>query len=232
MKKFLFETKWVGVGLVVIFSLIVAWITTTKTALFVKTVTPYVSQEVQAFLPVTFEKGVITEPENKVIAKEYVLGDTTLNVVLNTETDELSSDEIKKEGIYFSRKYMYGVTSNKTEIRDYSDIPDMTIDQEMFENGANWLSAHVGGYLFVTVFMMLLAYIGVAVLIYAGLTQLFIGKAVKTGFERTLRIATYGFLVCTVLELLCGFGINILIKLVAIVLLTYLINKQFYPVKE
>lgn len=232
MRKFLFETRWVGVALAVVFSLIVAWITTTKTALFVKTVTPYVAEEAQAFLPVTIENGTIVDPAGTVVTKEYVFGDTTIKVVLNTETDTLTSDDIKDTGFYFSRKYMYGVSSQKTEIRSLEDIPNMTIDQEMFEQGSKWLADHVGGYLFVSVFLLLLAYIGIAVLIYAGLTYLLLVKAGNNNFLLTLRVATLGFLFCTILELMFGFGINVLIKLVVILLLTYGVNKQFYDTTE
>lgn len=236
MKKFLLEQKWVGVGFAVIVSLIIAWVATSKTAEFVQTVSPYISEEARDFLPVTFENGTITEPKDTVIAKEYKTGDDAdsgvIKVVLNTEVDELSSDDIKNSGIYFSRKYMYAVSPQKTEIRDLSDIPNMTVDQEMFDNGIKWLESRVNGYLFVIIFFMMLSWIGLAAVIYAALSQLLIGKVVSSVFARTLRITTLGYLVLLIIELITGFGVNILIKLVLLVLLNYYINKQFYPIEK
>ncbi len=234
MKKFLIEQKWVGVGFAIIASLLIAWISTSKTIGFVQAVSPYISEEAKNFLPLTFENGTITEPQNTIISKEYKFGDDESNVVkvvLNTEVEELTSDDIKDSGIYFSRKYMYAVTPQKTEIRDLSDIPNMTVDQEMFDSGMKWLESRVNGYLFVVIFVMMLAWIGLAVLIYAALSQLLIGKVVSSAFARTLRITTLGYLVLLI-ELGTGFGINILIKLVLLVLLNYYINKQFYPVEK
>lgn len=235
MKKFLIEQKWVGVGLAIIMSLIIAWITTTKTVKFVQAVSPYISEEAKGFLPLTFEDGVITEPQNTVITKEYRYGDNdegVVRVVLNTEVDELSSDDIKDNGIYFSRKYMYAVSPQKTEIRTFEDFPNMTVDQEMFDTGMKWLETKVSGYLFVTVFFMLLAWIGIAVLLYAAISQLLLGRVVPSAFAHTLRITTLGYLALLIIELVTGFSINFLIKLVLLILLNYFINKQLYPVEK
>ncbi len=232
MKKFLLDTKWIGVGLAVLFSLTIAWITTSKTSLFVKTVTPYIAEEAQAFLPITIEDGAIIEPKDTVISKEYNLNNKTIYVILNTEVDELSADEIKNSGLYFSRKYMYGVTPQKTEIRSLQDLPNITVDSEMFNDGVKWLETHVDGYLFAVIFIMMLAWIGFAVLIYAALSQLLLGRVISSAFTRTLRITTLGYLVLLIIELGTGFGINILIKLVLLLLFNYCINKQFYPIEK
>ena len=236
MKKFLLEQKWIGVGFAIIVSLIIAWVATSKTVGFVQAVSPYISEEAQAFLPVTFENGMITEPQNTIIAKEYKTGDednaAVIKVVLNTEVDELSSDDIKDSGVYFSRKYMYAVSPQKTEIRSLSDFPNMTVDHEMFDAGVKWLETKVGNYLFGIIFVMMLSWIGLAVVIYAAISQLLLGKVVPSAFARTLRITTLGYLVLLIIELVTGLGINILIKLVLLVLLNYFINKQFYPVEK
>ena len=235
MKKFLIELinrKWIGVILTVLFSFVVAWISTTTVARYMQAAAPVVSQEAQAFLPITLENGAITEPQNTVIVKEYQLNDSTMKVVLNTEVDELSSDDIKDSGVYFSRKFMYAVSPQKTEIRSLSDMPNMTVDQEMFDTGMKWLEAKVGGYLFATVFIMLLIYIGIAVLIYAGISQLLLGKLTASPFGRTLRITTLGYLVLFIIALISGWLMNILIKLVLLILLNYFTNKQLYPVKK
>ncbi len=232
MKNWLLEKRYVGLGLAVIFSLIVAWVSTTKTALFLQTVTPYVADEVKDFMPVTFENGMIVEPKDAIITKEYAYDDKTIKVVLNTEVDELNSDEIKDSGIYFSRKFMYAVSPQKTEIRDFSDIPNISIDQEMIDSGTKWLESKANGYLFVCAFIILLIYIGIAVLIYAAISQLFIGKLVSTNFRRTLRISTLGYLALFMIQLLTGQNINILIAMVLIVLLNYFINKHLYHTEK
>ncbi len=235
MKKFLLEQKWVGVGIVVIVSLLVAWISTSKTVKFVQAVSPYISEEAQAFLPITFENGVITEPQNAVITKEYNYGynnEKVVKVVLNTAVDELNSNDIKDSGVYFSRKYMYAVSPQKTEIRTFEDFPNMTVDQETFDSGIKWLETKVSGYLFVIIFFMMLIWIGLASAVYAAISQLLLGKVVPSAFARTLRITTIGYVVLFIIELGTGLGINILIKLVLLVLLNYFINKQLYIVEK
>ena len=233
MKSFLIEKKWIGVGLTVLFSLIVAWVTMSKTVEFVQVITPTISEEAKAFLPITIENGSITEPQNTVIVKEYPTTENkTVKVVLNTEVDELTSDDIKDTGIYFSRNYMYAVSAQKTEIRSLSDLPNMTVDQEMFDTGIKWLESKVSGWLFVTVFFMLLIYIGIAVLIYAGISQLLLGKVTASPFNRTVRITTLGYLALFIIALATGWIMNILIKLVLFILLNYFISKKLYPVKK
>jgi len=232
MKNFLIERKWVGFGLVVLFSLLIAWVTTTKTSLFLRTITPYVAQEAQSFLPVTIENGTIVEPKDTVISKEYVLRGKNISVVLNTEADELNTDEIKNSGIYFSRKFMYMVTPQKTEIRDLNEFENMTLDQESLDETAKWLEAKSESYLFVSIFIMLLSFFGLAILFYAALTQLLLGKVVNTDFYRTVRITTLAYLILTTIELFSGMPINILIKFVIIVIINYYINKKLYQFEK
>ena len=232
MKKFLLETKWVGVGLAVLLSFIISWTLSAKISLFIETTTPYVSEQIKGFLPITVENGTITEPQNTVIQKEYALGDETFHVVLNTETDELSTDDIKDTGLYISRKYMYMVSPQKSEIRSLSTIPNMRFDNELVQAGEEWLQKNTEKYLFIGLFLMLLITIGIASLIYAGLTQLLIGRAVAADFVRTLRITTLGYLVLLTVELFGGLSINMLIKFVLIVLLNYYINKNLYQVEN
>lgn len=232
MKKYLLETKWVGAGLAVLLSLLASWVISAKISLFIETTTPYVSEQIKGFLPITVENGTITEPQNTVIHKEYALGSETFHVVLNTETDELSSDDIKNSGLYVSRKFMYMVSPQKSEIRSLSTIPNMRFDDELLRTGEEWLQKNVGKYLFIGLFLMLLGTIGIASLIYAGLTQLLIGKAVAADFARTLRITTLGYLVLLTIELFGGLSINMLIKFVLIVLLNYYINKNLYQVEN
>lgn len=233
MKKFLLETKWVGLLIAVVFALIVAVIASNQAATFVKVASPYVATEAQEFLPVTLENGTIVEPKDTVIRKTYAAGSSgSFEVVLNTQVDELRTDDIKTPGLYFSRKAMYAVSSQKTEIRSLSDLPDMTIDSEMFEAGVKWLEANVNKYLFLAIFVGLLGFFAVAVLLYSALSQLLLGKLISSDFSRTLRITTLSYIALTAIAWFLSVPIGIIVKFVLILLANYGVNRVCYPKSE
>ena len=233
MKKFLLETKWVGVLTVAIFALIVSFVASNQAALFVKTVSPTVVAEAQNFLPVTIANGTIVEPKDVIIHKSYAVGkDDSAEVVLNTQVDELSADAINNQGLYFSRKYMYAVSRQKTEIRSLADFPDMVIDSEMFEAGVKWLEANVNKYLFLAIFAGLLGFFAVAILLYSALSQLLLGKYISSEFPRTLRITTLAYVCLTALVWFVGLPIGWIAKFVLILLTNFGVNRICYPKPE
>lgn len=238
MKKFLLETRWIGVLTVAVFSLIVSYVAANQAALFVKSAAPTIMAEAQYFLPVTIVNGTIVEPKDTVIHKSYAVGksatgeDMSVEVVLDTRTDELSADAINNQGLYFSRKYMYAVSRQKTEIRSLSDFPDMIIDSEMFEAGVKWLEANVNRYLFLAIFAGLLGFFAVAILLYSALSQLLLGKYVSADFSRTLRITTLAYIALTALVWFAGLSIGLIIKFVLILLANFGVNRICYPKPE
>ena len=112
MKSFLIEKKWIGVGLTVLFSLIVAWVTMSKTVEFVQVITPTISEEAKAFLPITIENGSITEPQNTVIVKEYpekyVRGENLPYYPIPTEKNKEIYEKYRQEAEKYSDFYLLG----------------------------------------------------------------------------------------------------------------------------
>lgn len=233
MKKFLLETRWVGLLITAVFALIIAYIASNQAALFVKAVSPTVVVEAQDFLPVTIEKGTIVAPNDVIIHKSYSVGkDNYVEVVMNTQVDELSADAINNQGLYFSRKFMYVVSQQKTEIRSLSDFPDMVIDSEMFEAGVKWLEANVNKYLFLAIFIGLLGFFAVAILLYSALSQLLLGKYTTSDFPRTLRITTLTYVLLTALAWFAILPIGLIVKFVLILLANFGVNRICYPKAE
>ena len=229
MDKTLLNTKWLGTICVVVVSLVIALMAGSYTINALKTIMPTVVTETADFLPITIENGAIVEPKDTVISKSYGKGNNTFSVVLDTRTDELSAADITTPGVYASRKFIYGVKSDRTEVRSLSEVSNITIDQEMMQSGADWIENHSGGYIYVTMFLSLLAYICFAILIYAALVQLFLGMALKVGFGRTLRVTTLGYLA---LFIIGAFAIptGFIVTLVLLLLTNYLVAKH-YPQK-
>lgn len=229
MDKTLLNTKWLGTICVVVVSLIIAFMASSYTVSALKTIMPTVVTESADFLPITVENGAIVAPKDTLISKTYGEGDNVFSVVLDTRTDELSAADITNQGVYVSRKFIYGVKSDKTEVRSLSQVSNITLDQEMLQQGAEWTEKHSGGYIFAAIFLSLLIYISLAILIYAALVQLFLGLAMKVGFGRTLRVTTLGYLA---LFIIGAFAIptGFIVTLVLLLLANYLVAKH-YPQK-
>lgn len=210
MKNFLLEKKWTGVLCTLIVAFAVSYLSSSYAAKFVKAMAPTVVAEASDFLPITLEQGAITEPKETVISKNYGTNTAPILVVLDTRVDELNSTDLQAQGLYISRKFIYGVSSKKTEIRSFADLPDMTINHQMLENGAEWLEKYAGIYAFGILFVTILIYIAIAVLLYSAIIHLIIGKAMKSDFTRTLRVTTLSYLLLFVLgAITVSFGIII-----------------------
>lgn len=194
MEKNLLNTKWLGTICVVVVSFIFAYLACGYAANAIKTLMPTFVEEASQFLPITVENGAIVEPKDTLISKSYGVGDKTFNVVLDTRVDEISVEDLGNQGIYFSRKFIYGVKSDRTEVRSLSDMSNMTIDQDMLLQGAEWMENKSGGYIFASLFFGLLIYFSLAILLYTIVLHLVVGIAMKVGFGRTLRVTTLGYL--------------------------------------
>lgn len=229
MKKFLLDTKWIGALSIFIVSFVFAYLASGYAVKAIKAVSPTVVTEASQFLPITIENGAISEPKDTVISKNYGNEAAPLMVVLDTRVDEFSSDDIKNQGMYISRKFIYGVSAQKTEIRSFDSVPNMTIDRQLLIQGADWLETKSGGYIFAAILLSLIIYIGCAVLIYAAIIHLLVGKAMKVSFGRSLRVTTLGYLVLFILATTVV-SIGIIVTFVLLAVINYCIDKC-YPQK-
>lgn len=228
MKKLLLETKWVGALAVILFALVVSYYVSGWASTFIKQVRPTVVAELSEFLPITLENGEIVNPQGAYIRKTY--GKTygpqnmPINIVLDTRSDSLSSDEIREQGLYVSRKYIYAVSKQKTEIRSFEDMPNATIDRQLLEAGADWLEQNAGIYIFGTLFLSLALIMALASLIYAALIQLLIGKMIKVNFARTLRVTTLGYVALAIFGM-AVFSVGMIVKFVLLLAANYGVAK-------
>lgn len=224
MEKTLLNTKWLGALSVAVVAFIFSFMVKNYAINAISAFMPTVVTEAAQFLPITIKNGAITEPKNALISKNYGNEQNPIMVVLDTRTDELSAENLKDQGVYISRKFFYGVSTEKTEIRSLSLLSDMTIDQQMLVQAAAWLEQYSGGYIFVTCFIALLIYFGCAILLYAALAHLIVGMAMKVGFSRTLRVTTLGYLALFIISSYTV-SISFIITLVVLLGVNYLTAK-------
>lgn len=224
MKKLLLNTKGIGALAVILFALVVSYYSANWASAFIKQVMPTAVTEISDFLPITIENGEIVYPQNAYIRKTYGTQNTAYNVVLNTQVDSLNTDDIKEQGLYISRKYIYAVSTQKTEIRDFEQMPNMTFDRQLLEAGADWMVNKSGIYVFLTLFVSVALFMGLASLIYAALVQLLIGKMLSVDFARTLRVTTLGYVALAIISL-AVFSIGIIVKFVLLLAANYLVGK-------
>ena len=224
MKKLLLETKWIGALAVILFALVVSYYVSDWASTFIKQVRPTAVAELSEFLPITLENGEIVDPQGAYIRKTYGPQNMPINIVLDTRSDSLSSDEISEQGLYVSRKYIYAVSKQKTEIRSFEDMPNATIDRQLLEAGADWMEQNAGTYIFGTLFLSLALFMALASLIYAALIQLLIGKMIKVNFARTLRVTTLCYVALAIFGM-AVFSIGVIVKFVLLLAANYGVAK-------
>ena len=227
MEKTLLNTKWLGTICVVAVAFIFSFLASNYASTAIRAFMPTFVTEASQFLPITVEKGTIVEPKDTQIKKNYGTADSPFVVMLDTNADELTSADLTAQGLYISRKFIYGVKSDKTEVWGLDKLSDMTINQELLQQGAEWVEQKSGGYAFAILFISILLYIPFAILLYAAVIQLIIGMALKVGFGRTLRVTTLGYLALFVIG---AFTVSIGIIVTFILLLgANWLTAKYYP---
>lgn len=206
MEKTLLNTKWLGATCVVLVSFIFSYLACNYAVKAMNTFMPTVVTEVSQFLPITVENGAIVEPKDTLISRNYGNDERPYMLVLDTRTDELNAENIKNQGLYISRKFIYAIARDKTEIRSLSSFANMTIDQEMLVQGAEWLEQKSSGYIFGFLFISLLLYLSIVILLYAAVVHLLLNTMQKVEFKRTLRVTTLAYLG---LFIICTFTVSI-----------------------
>ena len=227
MKKLLLETRWLGLLAVLGFAAVVAGLATKVVNQFVKENAPDVAAEARNFLPIALENGQLVEPADALIRKTYGDEDGSFDVVLNTQVDELGVEDLQTIGLYASRKAVYVVSKEKTELRSLDALPDFRFDEKTLDALLQWVEGKLGVALFVAVFIGAFLFMSVAILLYASLAHLLVGKHFGADYSRTLRITVWTYLVLTASSLYLPIGI--IVKFVLVLLANFLIDKFAYP---
>jgi len=225
MRDILLEKKWIGAIALAVYALIVATFFANMGSKFIEQSAPAVEQEVRAFLPVTIAGGEITAPQNTVISRTYGSGNDMRNVVLDTSTDEIETSVLKGKGVYISRKYIYTVSENKTEIHDMKKVPDMLIDAEIVHELSELVQSRAGLYIFVLTFVVFGAWTAIAIWLYSVIMYWALKTVFHNNFALTLRINTFAYIAISVLTVLIGFNIGAVATLIILLGVNIGVNK-------
>lgn len=219
MKEFLAKNKWMGFVAVLAYALITAIYAAQIIVPTVKEYLPVVAQEADQFLPITIENGEITSPVDTVISKTYGSGANEAIVVLDTRVDEFETSALEKPGLYISKKYMYGVTPQKTEIRSFESmqVSHMVIDSEGIKTVTDYITKNIGKYLFGVVFIVLLLFSCVAILLYTILMHWIVAIWFKQPFSQTLFINSLTYVLISVLGIFTTFDLSTIVRFVAFI---------------
>ena len=213
MKEFLLQKKWVGAIIVVLFALLASVQITKMTRIMVNQYAPVIVAEAADFLPITIKNGQIVAPEDTEISKSYQDSGMVFNVVLDTRVDEFEASKLSNNGLYVSRKYIYGVSPQKTEIRSLADMPDGTVDREMLEVFFASMSEFAAGKFLPICWVMAIIWIAGAILLYTIVSHWLIALLFHNKFSQTLRINTLTYVVLGLLTLYGGIMLGVLVKL-------------------
>lgn len=210
MKEIFLDKKWVGAIALVVYSLIIAVLFTGMGVKLVENGAPVVEKEINEFLPITIADGAIVAPQDALISKVY--GDS--RVVLDTRADEFETSALKDKGLYISRKYIYAVSKDKTEIRGIDNFPNMTIDEEVMSGVFKIIHERAGVYIFFTLFISFIIFFACAIGLYTLVMYWPLKALYHNEFGQVLRINTFAYIVISALTLLLGFSLSIIITFV------------------
>ena len=224
MKNFLLEKKFIGVLAVLIFVIsasayISGFITQT-----VRTYSPTVAQEMKYFLSITIQNGEIVSPKNTVLKRSYGTVGDQFNVVLDTRVDEFKGSELQNQGVYISRKYIYGVQKLKTEIRSLSEFGDAVINDELLDAGVNYLNENIDKISFCALFVVITIVSIVVILLATLLLHWLMAMLFKVPFSRTLRLNTLTFVVIYSLKLFSPLHFSMMLMFLIMVAVNLAVN--------
>ncbi|MBQ8672309.1 MAG: DUF1189 family protein [Alphaproteobacteria bacterium] len=219
MKNFLLNKKFIGAIAVFVYVICASIYFSQIMSDAIVQYSPVVAKEMEAFLPITIANGEIVEPKDTVIKRSYGNATDAFDVVLDTRVDEFDASSLKNQGLYVSRKYIYGVQKLKTEIRSLSELGDGTLDREKLNDFLQFLNANAGRYIFVISCGILLVFSICAILLYTIVMHWLMAMLFKIGFARTLRINSLAYVVISSLTLFTPIRISILLTLVIMIAL-------------
>ena len=226
MKNFLLQNKWLGFVALLIYALIASAVVSKSGIELVKQYTPVVVQEAEQFLPITLQDGEIVAPQNTIISQTYGDDENEMkfSVVLDTSRDEFEATSLNKPGLYVSKKFIYGVNGQKTEIRSLKEFPDGTLDKETLDAGADLFVKNVQKYMFPLYALVTLIIAMIAVLIYTLVMHWLLAIMFKVNFGQTLRVNTLVYAVISIIEVLSGMYVTWLATLGLMLILNIGVN--------
>ena len=219
MKELITKNKWFGFVAVVLYALISAFYTVDVVVPFVKEYLPAVTEEAEQFLPITIENNEIVEPANTIISKTYGSGSSEAKVVLDTRVDEFETSALTTQGLYISRKFIYGVSRQKTEIRSLESmkLPNMVISSDVVKSWAAAIEKNVGKYIFGAVFAFMFLFTCAAILLYTVCSHWIVAIWFKQPFSQTLFINTIAYIAIGLLHIFVAFSMGVIVTFVALI---------------
>lgn len=217
MKEFITQNKWMGFVAVLVYAVFMAVYATQAVVPVAKEYIPVVAKEVDQFLPITIENGEITEPVDTVISKTYGSDGDEAKVILDTRVDEFETSELEATGLYISKKYVYGVTPQKTEIRSFANmqLPKVVINSENLKIFSEAVERNLGRYVFGGVFVFLFLAAIISILLYTVCMHWIIAIWFKTPFSQTLFINSLAYVIFALLGFFSPINLGVLVSFVA-----------------
>lgn len=217
MKDFLLKTKFLGAALVLVYALLIAGLAAPKVSALVKASVPTVSQEVKYFLPITIENGEVVSPKDTVLEREFISNGQNVRVVLDTRVDELDATSLSGTGFFVSKKYLYAVSPQKTEIRNLAQLPNMVINDEMVDLFADQVIQKAGKWMFISIFSGLLIFTSLSILLYTLLLAWPMSAWLKIPFSTTLRINTLVYILLALVSYVLKFNFGFIVSLILMI---------------
>lgn len=222
--KDLINKKWLGVLVVVLYSLFLSAKITMLASTSFNEYSPIFTANINDFLPVTFENGQIVAPKDTIITKKI----DNVNIVLNTQIDTFDTESLTEEGIYVSRKNIYtkDTNKNKIQIQSLSQVPNMILDSEAVASGMTAIEKYLVPVSLIFVFAFSMIFSGIAILIYTVIFHWIMSKVYHVSFAQTLRLNCYGYVLISLFSVLGIFSVNVLVTLALLIIFNALINSS------
>jgi hypothetical protein len=203
MKKLLAQ-KYLSLTVILLFSFVLAaYVANTIKEVLVQ-YAPTIGEEVEHFLPITIENGKIVYPENKVMSRCYMNDEYC--VVLDTTTDEIKAEDLK-QGVYISRKNIYMVTPQKTEIKPLT-LENTVIDNEVWQSMLETLVAKLPIITFVVLCLFLNIYVSGFILLCSGIIYFCKSWFSKSDFGQIFKVSTLALVLVEIISVVFGFALS------------------------
>lgn len=227
----LLKKKWVGALLLIITCFYMSFdISRTFNDLY-QYIAPTLKQEVGYFLPISIEDGVIVEPKNKIIQKQY--GDKNkITVELNTETEELDVNNLN-DGFYVTKNNLYIVNKakNKERVQSLENFPNIKINEEIFSSALVSFEQYAYKTILVGGGILFLLWGFLSISFTSAIASIFIPERWNFKFRNILRVNTLMFVV----YLIVNFGLLIdfsWLWLLVVSVITTVVYAKTQAVKE
>lgn len=227
MKKFLTK-KWLGPVCLFVYVLGISLFLTFQISPALKEVFPKITQEADAFLPITIQNGEIVEPADTVINKSYSSDGKKFNITLDTRTEKLDLNALPDSGIYFSRKCVYIVSDEETKVRcspSAQSQEPIIITKDVVEKLVGVLSKYMNAFLSAVFVVVLFVAFYCTILFYTIIMHWIVALLTKTTFGQTLFVNTFVYMACNLLEIFTPININFLIKVILFICINVVICK-------